>query len=117
MNVVTHRAFTKLPDAAAPTIDLFGLSQLLGIQLRGQGWRVRYVQALIDQQNFPKPLPQLRGEELSDKISPRYSRWLRGPVEAWLYGTVPPNLAGVIEDQAAKEAANRLDQAAEALVG
>jgi len=115
MNVVTHRAFTKLPDAAAPTIDFFGICQLLGIRDRGTGYRVRYVQALIAHQHFPKPLPHLRGVELRETISAAKSRWLRAPVDVWLNGTIPPHLQGAIDDEAAREAANRLDAAADAL--
>lgn len=130
MSVVSHRNFATVPPAATPTIDFFGICQLLGIHQRGQQARIDYLETLQEHSGFPPPLPHhvvrrivdhagrsQRVRELRRHISPAKSRWLRAPVDAWLNGTVPPHLQAAIDDQDARDAAARLDDAAERIAG
>ena len=128
MNVVSHRNFASLPAPAAPTLGMISLVRMLGVEHESEtsnrhtspATRIAYVQMLIESAGFPPPLPHLgKGEDgaaaLVPAINYRKSRWQRAAVDAWFDGIVPPQHRAAIDDQAARAAADRLDQAAEAL--
>jgi len=112
------RAF---PNPARPeiTYGLFTIARFLGVDRRGEAWKRDYVQALIDQEGFPAPLPLLVRGELSKDIHPRRSQWPALAVRAWFLAQSPCHAVARVEDaamlDAAADAANRLDQAAEEL--
>lgn len=104
-----------LPSSAEPTWSLPAIARLLGVHMRSAKWQARYVEQLIAAENFPRPLPTMKGEVLIQDILPRRSRWLPAAVTAWFGLQLPVEAAEAIETQAAVQAADRLDAAAENL--
>lgn len=106
------------PPAAAqgradPTCGLFDIIARLGVQRHGGrprsvSWAARYVQALIDDEGFPKPLPLFDRGKLARDIRPR-SRWQRAAVDAWFDEASGPAAAAAIDAAAARDAAAAMD--------
>lgn len=97
---------------AGTCLTLHSIARLLGVPARSERWKARYIKQLIDDENFPAPLPMLVDDGLTREISPRRSRWLAEPVCAWFAGHMPPHAVANAEDAAALEAAARLDRSA-----
>jgi hypothetical protein len=107
------------PTRPEVTYGLFTIARFLGVDRRGESWKKTYVQALIDQEGFPPPIPLLVGTRLSGQIHARRSQWSALAVAAWFRARVPAQAIARIEDAAALEeatrAADRLDGRAEEL--
>lgn len=106
------------PPAAAqgradPTCGLFDILARLG-QARHGGrqrsfaWGARYVQALINGDGFPPPLPLLHGSTLAREIRPR-SRWQLAAVDAWFDEAAGPAATSAADAAAARHAADAMD--------
>lgn len=106
------------PPAAAqgrqdPTCSLFDILARLGAQQHGGrrrsfAWGARYVQALIDAEGFPQPLPAFRSSKLTREIG-RASRWQLAAVDAWFDEASGPAAAAAIDAAAARDAAAAMD--------
>jgi hypothetical protein len=99
-----------LPDRhGTPTVNLTWIRKQLGFRA-SDDLLVTYIEALIEQREFPRPFPHLaRGGMLSDDIHPMKSEWIRAAVEAWLASFLPPSAAAAIDAAAAREAAADMD--------
>jgi len=107
------------PSGREITYGFFTVARFLGVERRSENWKRSYVQALIDQEGFPPPLPMLHAGALSREIYPRKSQWPAVAVAAWFRRQSPAQAVAQIEDAEALEAAaaagSRLDAAAEGL--
>ncbi|BBC99118.1 hypothetical protein [Sphingobium sp. YG1] len=110
-------AHVPFPTPTEPTWALPAIARLLGVHMRSAKWQARYVEQLIANAGFPRPLPMMKGEGLTHGILPRRSRWMPAGVTAWLGDQIPAEAAEALDSQAATEAADRLDAAAENLFG
>jgi hypothetical protein len=110
-------AHVPFPTPTEPTWSLSAIARLLGVHMRSAKWQARYVEQLIANAQFPRPLPTMRGEQLVQGILPRWSRWMPAAVTAWLGDQIPADAVEAMETAAATEAADRLDAAADTLFG
>lgn len=107
--------FLAADDPAQATCTFGYVQGLLGQGKLNPRRMVQYLTALIEQHDFPAPLPALvKGGKLTTGVHPR-STWIRSAVHAWLDGTLPPPLAAAIDDQAYAEAAMDMDARATTL--
>lgn len=97
-------------DDPAETTCTFGYVQgLLGQGKLTPRRMVQYLTRLIEQHDFPKPLPALvKGGTLTTGVHPR-STWIRAAVHAWLDGTLPPPIVATLDQQAFAAAAMDMD--------
>jgi hypothetical protein len=73
--------------------------------------KIRYVEGLIANLGFPRPLPHLaHGGRISGDIHAQRSRWIRRGVEVWMGDYLPPAAAAALADEAAHEAAEEMDR-------
>jgi hypothetical protein len=73
---------------------------------------VDYIDLLIDQAGFPRPLPHRKhGGGLETGVAPR-SEWIRAGVIDWLGNYLPPSAAAALDDAAEAAAAEAMDAAA-----
>lgn len=72
---------------------------------------IRYVQKLVDERGFPRPMPALRGSQLVDCVCAQ-SRFLRAAVDNWLDDFLPPDAHDMADRKARAAAANDMDSAA-----
>lgn len=115
-----HQSQAARPAAAQgradPTCGVFDILSRLG-QARHGGrqrsfpWAARYVQALIDGDGFPPPLPLLHGSVLTRDIRPR-SRWQLAAVDAWFDDAAGPAASNHADAAAARHAADAMDSRA-----
>lgn len=110
-------AHVPFPTPTEPTWSLPAIARLLGVHMRSARWQARYVEQLIANAGFPRPLPAMRGEQLVQDILPRWSRWMPAAVTAWLGDQIPAEAAEALDSEAAIQAADRLDAAADNLFG
>lgn len=103
------------PAPTEPTWSLPAIARMLGIHLRSARWQARYVDLLISNEGFPRPLPTMKGDGLVHDIVPRRSRWLPAAVTAWLADRLPAEAAEATATRDAQAAADRLDSAADTL--
>lgn len=108
-----------IPLSEGRTLGLHAIARLLGVWKRSENWKKRYIEALIETEGFPDPLPMLHGERLSTEIHPRKSQWLTISVRGWFLSKTPAQAIALVGDaeevEAACAAANRLDGAADNL--
>lgn len=72
-----------------------------------------FLEALISQRGFPKPLPHRRhGGTVSDDVHYTRSRWIRAGVVEWLGDYLPPDAHTMLETAAQEDAAEEMDEAA-----
>jgi hypothetical protein len=110
-----------LPPSAAqgrqdPTCGLFDILARLGqaqagTRRRSPAWAARYIQALIDREGFPAPLPILHGDKLCREIRTR-SRWQLAAVDAWFDDQAGPAASNHVDAAAARQAAQAMDERA-----
>ena len=103
------------PAPTEPTWSLPAIARLLGIHARSDRWQARYVDLLISNEGFPRPLPTMRSDALVHDIVPKRSRWLPAAVTAWLADRLPAEAAEADATRDAQDAADRLDTALNAL--
>lgn len=112
--------FLAADDPADRTCTFGYVQGLLGQGKLSPRRMVQYLTALIEQHDFPRPLPALvkakKGEKgtLTTGVHPR-STWIRTAVHAWLDGTLPPPIAATIDDQVYAAAAMDMDARAATL--
>lgn len=82
--------------AAAATYDVAAIARRLGVDRRSRPWQVRYVAKLIEERGFPKPLPTMLGDAVTEDIKPTWSRWIREAVDAWFDGQLPPSAVAAL---------------------
>jgi hypothetical protein len=100
-----------------PTLTMAAIARELGVERRSLRWQRDYVASLIAKENFPAPLPILKGGVLSRDIQPTRSRWLAAGVRAWLGDQLPVEATEQADREAATAAADRLAAAADNLFG
>lgn len=102
---------------AAPTCNAHWICAQLGYTKKTDACRERYINRLIDDHGFPKPLPhEAHGGGISSEVNAKRSQWVRVAVERWLGDYLPPDSAAALEDDEAAAAAADMDAAAENLV-
>lgn len=77
---------------------------------------VTYVTLLVAECGFPKPLPTLRRNRVTDAVTAD-SVWLRDAVDQWLEDRLPPDAAAGLDAAAKAAAAADMDDAAGKLGG
>lgn len=95
-------------DADEHNCTIWYIGRRLGRGEYGVDRLTTLVNALIEQQHFPKPLPYLRSRVLTQEVGGRAS-WLRAAVDQWLADFLPPDIAAGVDAAALREAANRMD--------
>lgn len=99
-------------DTTGTTCTLWFIRRELGQHGYSDRRMVAYVTQLIDQHDFPRPLPAMRkGGVLTSAVTSN-STWPRAAVEAWIEGWLPPDAAAAIDRKARAEAAASMDDAA-----
>lgn len=98
---------------ADPTCGLFDILARLGQSRRGArprsfSWAARYVQALIEGEGFPAPLPLFHRNAVSRDIRPG-SRWQLAAVDAWFDAALDPAASAHVDAAAARRAAEAMD--------
>lgn len=90
------------------TYGLGDIMRRLGQDGRSARWQLRFIASLIDEEDFPAGLPNMRGGRLirTPIIS---TRWHRTPVDEWFMGRVDPDAAEAVERAARIEAARVMD--------
>lgn len=96
------------PNDAA-TCSFYYVKSLLGVHRFSDDRTASYLQTLVDEHNFPPPLPTpLVKGRITLKAHPR-SRWVRPAVDAWFEGYMPPAAAAAMDAKAMAEAAAAMD--------
>lgn len=100
----------------APTCSLMWVRRVLGHRRAGDASLIRFVQLLIAEQGFPRPLPHYKqGGGLETGVTHK-SEWLRAAVEAWLEDNfLPPAAAAMLDRAAHDSAAAEMDAVADVL--
>jgi len=99
-------------DGDPPTCNLQWICHQLGHD-GSDGAKITYVQGLIAQHGFPRPLPHLaHGGKVSLDIHATRSQWIRTAVEAWLADFLPPTATAALDAAAQRAAAADMDNAA-----
>lgn len=70
------------------TFDLHTVAARFGQQVRTPRWQITYLQRLVDNYNFPKPLPLMVADRMVDDVR-RLSKWDRNAVNAWFEDRAP----------------------------
>lgn len=99
------------PMAQAPTCDLGYIRRALGKTRMSERTFISFVQALVDERGFPRPLPDYRRGALVDRVT-RHSSFHRASVDCWLDNFVPPEAATAQQAAASLAAATEMDAAA-----
>lgn len=96
----------------APTCSIFWIRKVLGHR-RSDAALVRFLDLLIAEQGFPRPLPHYKhGGGLETGVALK-SEWLRAAVESWLENNfLPPSAAAMLDRAGEDEAAAAMDAAA-----
>lgn len=108
-----------------PTVSIFWLKRALCPESFRDRRLVAYLTLLIDQHDFPPPLPSLvrlkrepgaRGiaspsQRLTSDVTMN-SRWRRDAVDVWLADFLPPDAAAALDGRARAVAAAEMDAAA-----
>lgn len=72
-----------------------------------------FVEGLIDQLDFPKPLPhRMHGGGVGRHVCPKRSQWLRAGVLQWLNTYLPPDASAALIARERAKNADLLDQRA-----
>lgn len=97
----------------APTCSILWIKRVLGHRRSGDATLIRFVNLLIEEQGFPRPLPHYKhGGGLETGVAMK-SEWLRAAVESWLEDNfLPPSAAAMLERADEAEAAAAMDAAA-----
>lgn len=107
------------PAPPSHTFAMNAIARMLGVHRRSERWIVRYLTALIEQEDFPAPLPTLVRGEIRHDIHARKSHWLATPVRAWFLDRTPAHAVATTEDakmlERAAAAQERLDARADNL--
>jgi hypothetical protein len=102
------------PAGSPGGVSLWYIATRAGVSHRSQGWILNYVRLLVKNEGFPAPLPTFRlvtGERVPGIVPA--SRWLRGAVDAWFDGYLPPIAANpAFDSRLAQRHADALDQRA-----
>lgn len=102
---------------AESTVGIWFIQRELGRQTYGAARLVKYVRLLIEQFEFPPPLPELvtgrnGAPDTMTTAAVEHSVWRRAPVEAWIEDWLPPANAQALDLRAARAAAEEMDAAA-----
>ncbi|WP_327195949.1 hypothetical protein [Novosphingobium capsulatum] len=96
-------------DPGATTVNLWFIRRELGQHGYSDRRMVAYVTKLIEEHNFPSPLPAMRkGGSLTSAVTTS-STWQRAAVESWIEGWLPPDATAAIDRKAQAEAAAAMD--------
>lgn len=101
-------------DTEARTCTIWYVKRELGRSDFGDSRLCAYLQALIDQRGFPKPLPTFHRGQLTDEVRIS-SKWIRADVERWLHDFLPPATTAALDRAALEAAAADMDSAAAGL--
>lgn len=103
-------------NSAQHGVALSYCTRRLGTYDRCIQYQLKHLQGLVDDHDFPPPLPHLRGKQWVTRVTPS-STWTRAHVDAWFDDRLPPKLALVIDNAELEAAAAALDANAAALAG
>lgn len=86
----------------------------LGLTGRAERYQLAYIDGLIAEFGFPRPLP-VRSRGRFIESAHRKATWQAAAVEAWLLDRLPPDVAAAQARREADAAAERLDARAAAI--
>lgn len=117
MLATTHLEFDAAapPQRDDPTVSIHYVQRNTGVARLKDKALIAYVEALIADHQFPPPLPcPVKGQGATRAVRID-SRWRRDAVDQWLDDQLPPATSAALDERAAADAAELMDERARLL--